>query len=464
MHFGLEPILGYLLYIVFVGVCMATILWRPIVGIFFLLPMIPLQTLRYRMNDLPLGGSAIGIVLLCIVLGLLRRGQSIIPSTPWTKLICVYGIFTFVSLCLGSVYLNRSLPLPGDARFGVWQEYIIMPVLLLLVAAIQPSKRQMQAIIIVMCLSTFALDRSFWGTVSDRDFSTYSEEVEQLRDGGSMGYAGTNGLAAFEAQVTTLLFALAAFEKKKSLRYGYQALGIYSAICLMYSFSRGGYVAFLVGWLFLGIVKQRKLFILLVIFLFSWTAIVPPAVQQRVLMTYDQQNQTLDHSAETRISLWEDAINLFNANPVMGTGYNTYAYMNRAKRADGGEGYYADTHNFYLKVLVENGLVGLLLFLWLVIRIFSTAIAFFRRAQDPFFKSLGLGLAGWLLCSVAANCFGDRWTYVQVNGYMWVLAGMVAHASLIDGTVPAVEESAETNEEEDLSGEVEALPETAIAN
>jgi hypothetical protein len=27
-----------------------------------------------------------------------------------------------------------------------------------------------------------------------------------------------------------------------------------------------------------------------------------------------------------------------------------------------------------------------------------------------------------------ANLFGDRWNYLQVCGYLWVIAGMVAHA------------------------------------
>ena len=26
---------------------------------------------------------------------------------------------------------------------------------------------------------------------------------------------------------------------------------------------------------------------------------------------------------------------------------------------------------------------------------------------------------------MAANFFGDRWTFLQVNGYMWVLAGLL---------------------------------------
>jgi len=46
---------------------------------------------------------------------------------------------------------------------------------------------------------------------------------------------------------------------------------------------------------------------------------------------------------------------VFDANILTGTGFNTYAYMHRV-------GNYEDTHNFFLKVLVEERSCGLVLF------------------------------------------------------------------------------------------------------
>jgi hypothetical protein len=37
-----------------------------------------------------------------------------------------------------------------------------------------------------------------------------------------------------------------------------------------------------------------------------------------------------------------------------------------------------------------------------------------------------------VVCSIVANCFGDRWTYVQVNGYMWVLGGLVSRGLALE--------------------------------
>src|SRR5579884_2821637 len=198
MNFGLESYIPYALYAAAITAFLLSVFWKPIAGIFYLLPLIPMQTLRYRTNELPLGSSMVGVILLGVALGLWRKGQPILPKAGWARLLGMYGVFTYMSLCLGSLYLNRPFPLPGDARFGAWQEYMIMPALLLLTLATAPNKKQMQAMVLLLCLGTLALDKSFWNTVSDRDYSTYTEDLHM--EVGSMGYAGTNGLAAFAAQ------------------------------------------------------------------------------------------------------------------------------------------------------------------------------------------------------------------------------------------------------------------------
>jgi len=363
-------------------------------------------------------------MLVGIAVGLWRSGQPVFPKNGWFKLLAVYFVFTFFSLCLGSSYLGTSLPLPGNSRFGNWQEYMVMPALCIMTAAVIRTKREIRLLVLMICLGTLLLDKSFWSAISDRDFSTYTDELHN--EGGNMGYAGSNGLAAFTAQASIFLLALAGFERKYSVRLAYYGLATYSAICLMYSLSRGGYVAFLVGCFVIGLLKQRKLLVLLGIFLLTWTDIVPPAVQQRVEMTYDQQSGSLDGSSETRLSLWTNAMQVFDSHEVLGTGFDTYAYMHLNKGNFGG--YYADTHNYFVKMLVETGVVGLALFLCILGGIVSEGYRLWRRARDPFFASLGLGIIGWLVCSIVANLFGDRWTYLQVNGYMWVIAGLVCKA------------------------------------
>jgi putative inorganic carbon (hco3(-)) transporter len=431
INFGLEGYLGGTLYFLAVLLVFYSIFKQPIAGLYVLVPMIPLQTIRYRLQDYPLGGSVVGITLLAVAIGLLLRRKPVLGRTPWNLLLIVFCVFTFASLCWGSLFLKQPLPffLANDARFADWREYILMPGFLFLTAAAVENRKQILILIVLMCLGAVALDKSFWSTVSDRDFSEYSDD---LRDPGAMGYAGVNGLAAFEAQFATLVLALASYEKRRLFRWSYVALAAASVFCLMFSLSRGGYAALLVGFLFLGLVKMRKLLVLMLVFGLVWTAVVPNAVRERVLMTWDTKDGSLDHSSEIRVTLWEDAMHVFDTSPLIGTGFNTYAYMGRV-------GDYKDTHNYFVKVLVETGVLGLFLFLAVAFRFLWTGLVLNWRASDPLARSLGLGLAGWVICALVANLFGDRWSFLQVNGYMWVLAGLAARCWTLEQEEPVGE-------------------------
>lgn len=136
----------------------------------------------------------------------------------------------------------------------------------------------------------------------------------------------------------------------------------------------------------------------------------------------------------------------FEANPLFGTGFDTFAYGEHLNS-------YKDTHNFFVKVLSETGLVGIAIFLWFLWKTYSTGYRLARKAQDPFLASLGLGLACWVVCAAVANFFGDRWHFLQVNGYMWVIAGLVARAWMIEDS--ADQSNGEASE---TGGEDERVP------
>ena len=429
LHFGLEQYLGLGLYCAGIVALVLSIFWRPLVGLCYLVPLIPLQTTRYRLIEFPLGATVVSLILMGVFLGLLRRRQWPLPCTPWTFVLSVFTLYTFASVFLTTENLGP--------RLVEWWDYMTMPLLFFLVAATVKDVREIKLLVLLMCLAVFVMDKSFWDAVSGRDYSTFSRD---LQEGGAMGYAGVQGIAAFNAQYAWFLVAIAGAKLKAPFRLASLGLGLFAANCLMYSFSRGGYVAFLAGWLFVGLVKQRKLLFVLLLFCITWASVVPPAVRERVLMTYDPDSATLDRSAEIRLELWTDAVDLFRANPLMGTGFHTYGYMKRV-------GKYEDTHNIYLKILVETGVIGLALFLWLLAKTFAMGFRLFRKAREPLLSALGLGLASWIVCAAVANFFGDRWTYFQISGYLWVLAGLVSKAFVIesstdDGAPPAARKSA----------------------
>ncbi|HNY40840.1 MAG TPA: O-antigen ligase family protein [Bryobacteraceae bacterium] len=425
---GLERYLPEALYAGGIIAVLLSLFWRPAIGIYYLIPLIPMQTLRYRLIPFPMGESVVGIVLVSVVIGLLVRGQLRGPKAGVGVVLAVYAGYTLLSLFYGALYLGVSLPIwVTDPRLKEWQNYMMMPMLLVTTAAAIRTRFEIWIVLGLMAFSAFGMNNSLWSTLGNRDMSTYSEG---LAEAGAMGQAGTNGLAAFEAQFAATLLVFVGKLRSFSVKAILLGLAGLTVACMLYSFSRGGYAAFLVGCIFLVLVSYKKLLVIPVVFLLFWTSLVPPAVRERVQMTYDGGGGSLDDSSETRLALWSDAFSMLKKSPVIGTGFYTYAFMGRMKAGAGHT--YADTHNYFVKTFLEGGLVGLAIFLFLFWRMFKAGMNLYSRAPDDhLMAALGLGLAVWAVSSAVANMFGDRWSFLQVNGYMWLLTGLVCSAHMM---------------------------------
>lgn len=423
MHFGLEGFVPLVLYMGALAAFLLSLFWRPQAGLYFLVPLLPMQTMRYKILDMPLGNKLIDLLLLGVVLGAMFKGGFRFVKTPMNKLLVFFGIFCYIQLWRGAFFLNSELPFSiSDPRFSNWKNYMVMFILFGVVVSVIKDVKQIQILVVLMCLSVFVVDKGYYSTMSDRDLSHFSYEV---RDGGLLGYAGVNGVATFEAEFMLFILGLAVFQKRKALKFALWGLFAFSGYCLLFSFSREAYAGILVGLLFLGLIKQRWVLIALTVFILSWQSLVPTSVQERVLMTYDKNDQQLDTSAQDRVTIWNDAMVLFNENPAIGAGFDTYQWLHRV-------GIYTDTHNYFLKVMVEMGVLGLMLFLYVLAKMTHLGIKLYTSAKDPFLKSLGLGFFLLMTCVFVVNLFGDRWLYVEVNGFLWVMLACVVRGQMIE--------------------------------
>ena len=113
------------------------------------------------------------------------------------------------------------------------------------------------------------------------------------------------------------------------------------------------------------------------------------------------------------MTIWNDAMNLFQQNPVVGIGFDTYEWLHRVT-------IYTDTHNYFLKIMVETGAVGLLFFLWLLMKMSRIGYRLFRTAEDPFPQITGAGfLPGDGLCV----CGEFLWRSLALFAGEWISLG-----------------------------------------
>jgi O-antigen ligase len=288
------------------------------------------------------------------------------------------------------------------------------------------DRKAIRTVILLTAISLLFIDRSSLLESLSRTWTNFDEDK---RGGGPLGY-GSNQTAAFLAMFGMFFWGLAQFIKKKKLRLLSYGLVAITLLTTMYTFSRGAYLAFLCGVFVLGLLRDRKLLLLLGVFLLTWQTVVPTAVRERVTMTQNSNGQ-LEDSAQERVDLWEDAEKSIVASPIVGTGFATYQFSQHVDNLK-------DTHNWYVKVLVETGIIGFIMAFMLLQQMLATSYRLFKRATDPLYQGLGLGLFLATCSCIVANCFGDRWTYLEITGLLWVLVGTALRATqLVAAESPA---------------------------
>jgi putative inorganic carbon (HCO3(-)) transporter len=180
-------------------------------------------------------------------------------------------------------------------------------------------------------------------------------------------------------------------------------------VCLLLTQSRLGLVALLLELAAFGVLAlrsralaqaaRRVLAIAGVVVVAASIPVAGPMVRRMAGIGTDS------HSARFRLLTWRGAVNMANANPVLGTGVGTFeaAYPRHAV-----VGYTQHTHNSFVQVAAETGWVGLSLLaaafgaaLWSILRAPRGA----DEEDAPSRSLLRIGVAALLTGSLAHNLF-----------------------------------------------------------
>jgi putative inorganic carbon (hco3(-)) transporter len=424
---GLVQYLPLIAYIGFWVMCIVSLTGRPLLGLYYMIPFLPYRIVRQYLLNYPLGGNQLTILVFCVIIGALSRGKRL-PKSNIYNIWLIFGIYLYISMWYGSMLGNAPLPLwVDDPNVAIWKDFMLIPLTFVATSLVVEDRQAVRRVILITAIAVVLVDRSCILESLSRSWSSFNEEK---RFSGPLAF-GPNETAAFLAQFAMFFWGMAVFMKRRKVKLIFYGIVAATIFATMYTFSRGAYVAILASVFVLGALKDRKLLVVGAIFLFTWQAIVPSAVRERVMMTQTTDGK-LEASANERVRLWEDAEQSMLSSPIMGNGYATYALV---AHVDG----LRDTHNWYVKVIVETGIIGLIIAGAMFQQVFSMTYRLFKTATDPLYQALGLGLL-LAFCSCAiANCFGDRWTSIEITGMLWVLVGTALRALEMKDAEPVTE-------------------------
>ncbi len=230
-----------------------------------------------------------------------------------------------------------------------------------------------------------------------------------------------NSFASFLVLITALSFYLVLEKKERKKSYFlYLVLLLLSGFLLLETFSRGAWLAVLIFLFFYGVVRSPKVIIggiiLLMILFFS-----VPSFHDRIEDVY---NPPADSSIVWRFQKWQRVLAVIKKHPWLGTGAGTEVAVHEKEY-----GFYAGnpyTHNDFLKIWLETGLMGLVLYLGLIINVLIRLIK--KYYQTSKHKTDHLFVLIILLSFMAELVFSMSSNIWRGTATMWVLWTLVAAA------------------------------------
>jgi len=414
---GIGHYIPLVAYLGFWIMCLVSLGGRPLLGLYYMIPFLPYRTMRDHFLDYPLGANVLTILVITVIVGAILHGKHL-PKSKLYAIWLFFGAYLYLSMWIGTALGNAPMPLwLSDQNFVTWKDYMLIPLVFIAAGLVIEDRKSVRMVVILTAFSVLFIDRSCLLESMTRTWTNFDESK---RDGGPLGY-GSNQTAAFLAQFGMFFWGFTQFVKRRKLKlFGYVIVAI-TLFATMYTFSRGSYIAVLFSVLVLGILKDRKLLLILAIFMLFWQTVVPTAVRQRVTMTENPSGH-LEASAQERVDLWTNAEEAIVHSPIVGNGFATFQFGEHVDNL-------SDTHNWYVKILVETGIIGLIPVIFMLQQMLAISYRLFKRESDPLYRGLGLGLFLGTCSCMVANFFGDRWTYLEITGLLWVLVAAAIRAN-----------------------------------
>jgi len=418
-------ILPLAIWLTMLSTVLLGILWRAELPVMLYAVLAPLPTLWYPTHDFVFGKDTMDLLIASAMLGVVvnKGGFQRTPHLGWIVAISVY---TYAALWNTTLRFGLDSPFTrSNPYLADWKNYVLM--LLVYVAAFNAVRTE-QHVRWLVNLSVgallFMVQRELTGFVAGSAFSYGS------RANGPFWVVGMNAnhFGAFVAHIGVFALGLGLLDKHPVRRWVYLGAFAGSLYPLLFSYSRGAYLAVLAALCVFGVMRHRWLLGLVAVLAVLWQVVLPDSVVDRITMTEGEDGE-LEASAAGRVEVWEHARTLFLQSPIFGIGLNGFMTARAGETL-------TDPHNFYLKVAAEQGVVGLLLLFGMLLAFLHSAWRLQRDARTPFAAGLGYGGMGCIIAVMVTNAFGDRFSQLALGSTFFLLLGAIERMRLLQAEAP----------------------------
>jgi len=432
---GLIALIGVLLVVVVT----ASIIYKPVFGAYWIILALPFE----RLLTVDLGGITVKPIHAVVFAGLV--GWAICFASGKIKKIVTPLPTVVIMLFFLSGLWSLSVSIDPQRTVMVLLFWLLAIVAYFLITQFVQSREDLKGVLVLLVVATGVLALfGFFQIIGD--IAGLPKEITGIKPGYDKA---TFGLPRVHATLTEPLYYASYLLAPLFLSASYfifggvkNKIGKYLAltICLaviisvVMTFSRGAFLGLavagilLIVWQYKHFFKLENIVIILSILMFGamlvfgfFTIAEPRAVDE--VYNHLSLSKRESESVVSRVNATEIAYDAWQGNKWRGIGLGAYGRLELEKYGEVHlvQGYYPIVNNQYLETLTETGVVGALLFGWLILSLLWRSAKAWLMAMDNFDKAslagLTLGIVGLLMQYITFSTI-----YIV---YVWVFIGLL---------------------------------------
>lgn len=231
-------------------------------------------------------------------------------------------------------------------------------------------------------------------------------------------FGSPNIMGSYMAFIVPTAIGFALYEKNRSQRWFYILVAVLATMALVFTFTRGAWLAFFVGILvFTWFVDKRLMFVAVVASVLA--VLFVPEIHSRIAQFFTPVYWA-QAVANGRIARWTNAYDQMRANPFFGAGLGRYGGA-VASRFFGVT--YVD--NYYAKTLAETGLLGLAAYLAVVFTYLRDVYRALKNYFNDPVRFVFFGIFSSLIVLVVHNGIENVFEVPSMNYLFWFAGSMV---------------------------------------
>ena len=301
--------------------------------------------------------------------------------------------------------------------------YVLFAFAYFLIVNTVKTKNQWYNIVITFIISGFLVScigiyQNFFMETTDTSWI----DEDMFEEIGTRVYStleNPNVLGQYLVLLTPLAFSMMWSAKAKSSKLILLVITAAMGGCLIFTWSRAAWVGIILAIGFFLLMKDRRWSALCILALIALPFVLPDSIILRITSI----GNVKDSSTAYRVSVWIASLRIAGDYWLSGIGLGTGAFERVYQHyALNGAGFALHSHNFYIQLVVEMGILGLVVFLLIIFASYKGIASIKEKNTVNKNISLAIGgaLAGYLFQGVAENLWYNYrmvlifWIYIAI--------------------------------------------------